>query len=59
MEYDEDFDYDGPLAIDIDELDDVELRIIAEKVIARWQRDALLERERRGLGDGWTVWSSM
>lgn len=42
--------------VDVDDLEEVELRIIAEKVWEMLARDALMERERRGLGDRWTGW---
>lgn len=52
----DDWTDDGVAAVDTENLDDVELRIIAEKVFALLQRDALFDRERSGLQDQWSGW---
>jgi len=53
---DENEDEDDPLWVDVEDLEEIELRIIAEKVWEMLARDALFERERRGLGDRWSGW---
>ncbi len=48
---------DGEIpALDIDKLEDADLLIIAEKIIALMERDALIDRERNGLHDRWSNW---
>jgi len=49
-------DNDSSLAVNVDDFEDIDLRMIAEKVIAMLRRDALFDRERRGLQDGWPGW---
>ncbi len=56
MDEDDDWAGESEVGVDIENLDDVELRIIAEKVIALLQRDALFDRERRGLQDQSSGW---
>ena len=42
--------------IDVDELQEVELRIIAEKVWELLKRDLRVDGERQGLGERWSGW---
>lgn len=53
---DENSDEDAPLWVDVENLEEMELRIIAEKVMEMLTRDLLIDRERRGLGEGWRGW---
>lgn len=44
---------DEAVWVDVENLEELELRIIAEKVMEMLTRDLLLERERMGLAEGW------
>lgn len=47
---------DDPLWVDLESLDEMELRIIAEKVMELLGRDLLFERERKGWDEQWSGW---
>ncbi len=49
-------DEDESAWVDVEELEEMELRIIAEKVWELLERDLLFERERQGLGERWGGW---
>ncbi len=49
-------DDDETMRVDVDNLDEMELRTIAEKVLELLRRDLLIERERRGLDERWGGW---
>ncbi len=51
-----DEDDDALLRVDLEDFDELELRIIAEKVMKLLGRDLHFERERSGLGDQWGGW---
>ena len=53
---DDDDDEAESVWVDIGELEEMELRIIAEKVWELLQRDMLFGRERQGLGERWGGW---
>lgn len=44
------------LSLDIENLDDMELHLLAEKVWELLKRDMLLDRERQGLTEHWGGW---
>jgi hypothetical protein len=47
---------DDPLWVDLESLDEMELRIIAEKVMELLGRDLRFERERKGWDEQWGGW---
>lgn len=47
---------DEDVWVDVEELEEMELRIIAEKVMEMLTRDLALERERMGLSERWGGW---
>lgn len=49
-------DDDAPLWVDAENLEEMELRILAEKVMELLERDLLYARERSGLGEQWAGW---
>jgi hypothetical protein len=49
-------DDDETMRMDVENLDEMELRTIAEKVLELLRRDLLIERERRGLDERWGGW---
>lgn len=49
-------DDDAPLWVDLESLDELELRMIAEKVMELLGRDLRYERERSGLREQWSGW---
>ncbi|MBI3959519.1 MAG: hypothetical protein HY328_11990 [Chloroflexi bacterium] len=49
-------DEDESAWVDVEELEEMELRIIAEKVWELLERDLLFDRERQGLGEQWGGW---
>lgn len=51
-----DEDEDESLWVDIEALDEFELRILAEKLYQMLERDLLIERERKGVRETWTGW---
>lgn len=52
-------DPDNPLLdLNLDNLDETELRLIAEKVYERLRRELMQERERRGRLNQWSGWTS-
>ncbi len=49
-------DEDESVWVDVEGLEEMELRIIAEKIWELLERDLLVERERQGLGARWGGW---
>ncbi len=45
-------------SLNLDDLDDIDLRLIAEKVYERLRRDLMIEQERRGRLNQWSGWTS-
>lgn len=47
---------DEAVWVDVEDLEEMELRIIADKVMEMLTRDLLIERERMGLSERWSGW---
>ena len=49
-------DEDESAWVDVEALDEMELRILAQKVWELLERELLFDRERQGLGEHWGGW---